>query len=92
MVPRNTLPFSLLPRVGQTLGFRKRLQRKQSVAIAMRMLHDWSGGATAIILRCNVTHLLVTSVKVLDFKHQAIFPTPLKMAAGGGLGTRLNIE
>ena len=55
------------------------------------VLHSWSGGATAIILRCNVTHLLVMSVKVLDFKHWAIFPTPLKMAAGGGLGTRLNI-
>ena len=56
------------------------------------MLHDWSGGAIAITLRCNVTHLLVTSVKVLDFKHQAIFPAPLKMAAGGGQGTRLNTE
>ena len=55
------------------------------------MLHDWSGGAIAIILRCNVTHLLVTSVKVLDFKHQTTFSAPLNMAAGGGQGTRLNI-
>ena len=56
------------------------------------VLHDWSGGAIAIILRCNVTHLLVMSVKVLDFKHHATFPAPLNMAAGGGQGTRLNIE
>ena len=58
----------------------------------MHMLHDWSGGAIAIILRCNVSHLLVTSVKGLNFKHQDTFSALLKMAAGGGQGTRLNIE
>ena len=66
--------------------------RESNRLLSPCVLHNWSGGATAIILRYNVTHLLVMSVKVLDFKHQATFSASLKTAAGGGQGTRLNIE